>query len=338
MSSTVTVLGGGSWGTALAVQLARNGHSVRMWDRNPDRCDTINREHRNPRYLSDVDLPHNLVAEPDLERAVSESWLVVPVVPSHALRGVIRRAAPFLRDDVEVCCATKGIEVESLDPMCKVLEQELDDSLRPGITVLSGPSFAAELARGLPTTFVIAGDEGPAERAADAFHGGHTRVYHTDDVIGVSVGGSLKNVMAIGCGMSDGLGLGLNARAALITRGLDEITRVAVALGAKSLTMMGLAGMGDLVLTCTGNLSRNRRVGLALGEGRTLDDILEELGEVAEGVITSKSAHHLGEQLGIELPITEQVYSVIHQGKSAKEGFGDLMGRQRKHERHAHDD
>lgn len=337
MTGQVAVLGGGSWGTALAVQLARVGHRVSLWDRNPERCNAINLEHRNPRYLKDIDLPMNLVAEPDIAKAVERATLLVPVVPSHAFRSVMEAAAPHLRDDVEVCCATKGIEVDTLDPMPVVLTEVLDESLHGGITMLSGPSFAAELARGLPTTFVIAGPNAPAERAAEAFHGGHTRVYHTDDVMGVAVGGALKNVMAIACGMSDGLGLGLNARAALITRGLDEITRVAVAMGGQPITMMGLAGMGDLVLTCTGNLSRNRRVGLALGQGRTLDDILEELGEVAEGVITSKSAHQLASKLDIELPISEQVYAILHEGKPARDGFFDLMRRERKHERHAHD-
>ncbi len=326
-----TVLGGGSWGTALATQLARIGHDTVMWDRNPERCEHINTHHQNPRYLKGEDLPESLRASPDLAEAVSRAELLVPVVPSHALRSVLERAAPHLGSDTLVCCATKGIENETLDTMFDVCVETLGGAER--VSMLYGPSFALEVTRGLPTAVVVAGADPAAHEAAEAFHGDMFRAYHTEDVVGVCVGGSLKNVMAIACGVSDGVGLGSNARAGLITRGLAEITRAAVAMGAHPLTMSGLAGMGDLVLTCTGNLSRNRRVGLALGEGRTLADILEELGEVAEGVTTAKSAHQLGHKLGIEMPITEQIYAMLYEDKPVHDAVRDLMGRERRAER-----
>jgi len=332
MSTRCTVLGAGSWGTALAVHLGRQGHDVVVWDRNPDRCAAMNRDRRNPRYIKDVPLPDTLRAEPDLHAAVAHAQVLVPVVPSHALRDVSQRAAPSIADDAVVCCATKGIEEGSGDTMAQVLSETLAESHQDRISMLYGPSFALELGQGLPTAIVCAGHGQARERAIEAFHGGSLRVYASDDVIGVCVGGSVKNVMAIACGVSDGVGLGANARAALITRGLAEITRLAVALGANPLTMAGLAGMGDLVLTCTGNLSRNRRVGLALGEGRTLDDILDELGEVAEGVVTARSTRDLAHRLGVEMPITEQVCALLYDGKPAQQALMDLMGRRRKQE------
>ncbi|MEN0063578.1 MAG: NAD(P)H-dependent glycerol-3-phosphate dehydrogenase [Myxococcota bacterium] len=326
-----TVIGAGSWGTALAVQLVRQGHETRLWDRNPDRCTHINAHHRNPRYLKDVDLPAGLQAVSDLNGAVEGAELVVPVVPSHALRGVLDRAKGQIGINTQVCCATKGIEEDSLTTMYDVCGTVLGNPDR--VSMLYGPSFALEVAKGLPTAVVVAGQAQCAQVAADAFHGELFRAYHTNDIIGVCIGGSIKNVMAIACGVSDGLGLGANARAGLITRGLAEITRLAVAMGADPLTMMGLAGIGDLVLTCTGNLSRNRRVGLALGEGRTLNDILEELGEVAEGVTTAVSAHKLAAKLGVEMPISEQVYQMLHEDKPAQEALMALMGRQRRAEK-----
>ena len=334
MQTRCTVLGAGSWGTALAVHLARQGHDVVLWDRNADRCTHMNRERRNPRYLKDVPLPKTLRAEADLDAAARHAEILVPVVPSHALREVSGRAAGSLADDVAVCCATKGIEEGSGQTMAQVLSETLGEVHQDAISMLYGPSFAKELGQGMPTAIVCAGAGSSRERAIEAFHGGTLRVYSSDDVTGVCVGGSVKNVMAIACGVSDGVGLGANARAAIITRGLAEITRLAVAMGADPLTMAGLAGMGDLVLTCTGNLSRNRRVGLALGEGRTLEDILEELGEVAEGVVTARSTRVLAKELGVEMPITEQVYCLLYEGKPAQQALLDLMGRRRKDELH----
>lgn len=326
-----TVLGAGSWGTALAAQLARVGHTTVLWDRNEERCAALNRDHKNPRYLRDVPLPRELVASPDLVESVRGADLIVPVVPSHALRGVLDAVRGAVTPSQLVCCATKGIEDETFKTMFGVCESVLGGSER--ISVIYGPSFAKEVAQGLPTAVVVAGPHDGAQAAAGAFHGDLFRCYHTEDVVGVCIGGSIKNVMAIACGVSDGLGLGTNARAGLITRGLAEITRLATAMGANPLTLMGLAGLGDLVLTCTGDLSRNRRVGLALGQGRTLQSILDELGEVAEGVTTAISAHHLAQSVGVEMPITAQVYAMLHQGTPAVQALMDLMGRQRRAER-----
>jgi len=333
MSLPCAVLGGGSWGTALAAQLARRGHDVLLWDRNADRCDALNATHRNPRYLKDIELPISIVANADLTEVVSRGGLIVTVVPSHALREVLSACQSHIPDDAVICDATKGIEDTTLATMHDVITETLRPALHDRVCVLSGPSFAAEVARGMPTAVAIAGPDDAAHIAADAFHGDAFRAYHTQDIVGTCIGGSLKNVMAIACGVSDGIGLGANARAAIITRGLAEITRLAVAMGADPLTMMGLAGMGDLVLTCTGDLSRNRRVGLALGSGRTLDDILTELGEVAEGVITARSARNLGHKIGVELPITEQVYALLYQGKPAPIAMVELLGRARTSER-----
>jgi glycerol-3-phosphate dehydrogenase (NAD(P)+) len=326
-----TVLGGGSWGTALAVQLARQGHDTWIWDRNADRCEVVNRTHRNPRYLKSVALPEALRAEPDLAASVARAELLVPVLPSHALREVMSHALPSLSASAEVCCATKGIEDGTLMTMHELLVELLGGTER--VSMLYGPSFALEVAQGLPTAVVVAGPDRTAHVAAEAFHGKQFRAYHTEDVVGVCIGGSLKNVMAIACGVSDGVGLGSNARAGIITRGLAEITRLAVAMGAHPLTLAGLAGMGDLVLTCTGDLSRNRRVGLALGQGRTLASILEELGEVAEGVITAKTARDLAMKVGVEMPITEQIYDLLYEGKPVVQALSELMGRERRAER-----
>ena len=326
-----TVLGAGSWGTALALQLARGGHETVLWDRNPSRCDAIQSNRRNPRYLTQIDLPSTLEAEPHLGAALEGAELVVPSVPSHALRDVLTQARSSIADSSVIACATKGIEQGSLMHMHEVLVDVLPNPRR--LTVLYGPSFAMEVAQGQPTAVVVAGGDQAAQEAAGAFHSESFRTYHTDDVVGVCIGGSLKNVMAIACGVSDGVGLGANARAALITRGLAEISRLAVALGAHPLTLMGLAGMGDLVLTCTGDLSRNRRVGLALGKGRTLEDILEELGEVAEGVTTTRSALALARKHGVEMPITEQIHALLFEDKPSHAALADLMGRARRSER-----
>ncbi len=337
MGLDVTVLGAGSWGTALAIQLCRNGHDVVLWDHNPEHCAAINEERRNPRYISSVPFPEGLRADPDIAASVARADLLVTVVPSHALRSVMKQAAPFLKEGAHICCATKGIEEETLALMPEVIAQEVPEAFHRRITLFTGPTFALELAQGLPSSATVAGvDDAAITLAADAFHGERLRVYHIHDVVGAALGGSVKNVMAIGCGISDGLGMGANARAALITRGLAEISRIGVAMGADPLTLMGLAGMGDLVLTCTGNLSRNRRVGLALGQGRSLDDILEELGEVAEGVVTAHSVHDLGARLGVELPLCEQIYEIVHKGKSPQAAMHDLFNRERKHERDEH--
>lgn len=325
------VLGAGSFGTALAMQLARCGHPVRLWERSPARAQVIEETRVNERYLPGHRLDPAVTVGSDVDWVLEGAELAVLAIPSQALRAALTDLRPHLPGDTILCCAAKGVEEGSLLTMDEVMSQVMESDRRQ--CVISGPSFAAEVARGEPTAVVVAGkDPAATKRVAEAFHGSSFRVYHSDDVVGVEIGGAIKNVMAIACGMADGMGLGLNARAAIITRGLAEITRLGVAKGANPMTFSGLAGMGDLVLTCTGNLSRNRRVGLALGQGKTLDEILEELGQVAEGVVTTRSARDLGHKLGVELPITEQVYGILYEDKDPKQAMAALMGRAQKHE------
>lgn len=329
-----SVIGAGSWGTALAMQLARNGNRVRLWDHDAIRATEFHARQENTRYLPGIIFPPGLSVSGDAAWVLEGTELVTVVVPSQVVRSVMRDIGPLLPEGVMVVCASKGIEVDSLQTMDQVLVEVLPERLHSDICALSGPSFAKEVALGLPTAVVMAAPKvSCAERAAIAFHGGFFRVYHSDDLVGVEIGGAIKNVLAIACGACDGAGLGTNARAALITRGLNEITRMATARGANPLTLMGLAGMGDLVLTCTGDLSRNRRVGLALGQGRSLADILTELGQVAEGVVTARSTHQLAKKMNVDMPIAEQIYRILYEAKPLQEGLRDLFGRGRKAER-----
>lgn len=331
--SRCAVIGAGSWGTALGIQLARNGHPTAMWDRDAERCIRMENDRVNARYLPGIPFPELLHVSHDIDVVLAGAEMVVAVVPSQAIRGVMGAIGDRL-PEVPICCASKGIEVDTLQTMDEVLHDVLPKRLHPYLCALGGPSFAKEVAHGLPTAVVVAGEsEETCHRVAETFHGGYFRVYHSDDVVGVEYGAALKNVLAIACGVSDGAGLGTNARAALITRGLTEITRLAVARGANPLTMMGLAGLGDLVLTCTGDLSRNRRVGLGLGQGKTLAAILEELGQVAEGVVTARSAWALAQKVGVDMPLTEQVYRMLYEDKPVKDVLKTLVGRERKAER-----
>ncbi|MSP62992.1 MAG: NAD(P)-dependent glycerol-3-phosphate dehydrogenase [Myxococcales bacterium] len=326
----IAVVGAGSWGTALAKTLADKGHAVTLWARSAEHAAQIEAERDNARYLPGAGLPSNLRATADLEAAVRGRVMIVSVVPSHTVRDVIGRAAAAIDPGAIVVSASKGIENQSLATMDEVLTEVL-----PGarLTYLSGPSFAKEVGRRLPTAVVIASRDREAARVAqEAFAGDRFRVYTSDDVTGVELGGALKNVMAIGAGIADGLGFGHNARAALITRGLAEITRLAVRRGANPQTLAGLAGMGDLVLTCTGDLSRNRSVGVELGKGRALGEVLAGMSQVAEGVKTTQSARDLGARLGVELPITEMVWSILYREKPAMEGVVELLTRPMKHE------
>jgi glycerol-3-phosphate dehydrogenase (NAD(P)+) len=315
------------------MQLARCGHPVMMWDRDPERAAAMDASRENGRYLPGIPFPDGLAVASDLGAVLAGAELVVAVVPSQTMRAVMTRAAPLIDDGAIVACAAKGVEASTLCTMDEVFEVVLPPHLHARSCAISGPSFAAEVARNLPTAVVVAGRDAHCTHAvADAFHGSRFRVYHTYDMIGAELGGALKNVMAIACGIIDGQGLGLNARAALITRGLAEITRLAVARGANPMTLAGLAGMGDLVLTCTGNLSRNRRVGLGLGEGKKLAQILDELGQVAEGVVTTRSARALGAREGVEMPITEQMYRVLYEELPVPEAVRNLMTRERRAE------
>ena len=324
------VLGAGAWGAALADRLARNAHDVRLWAYEPDVADSINSTHRN-RFLADVELASSIVAHTEMKDVVSGAEFVVLVAPSHVTRSVAEAAQPYLSPDAIIVVASKGIEQHSLARMTQVAEDVFG---RTGAVALSGPTFAAEVARGQPTAIVAAcaGRE-PAERVQQLFHGPAFRVYTQHDVVGVELGGAVKNVMAVATGIAEGLELGFNARAALITRGLAEIRRLGVALGADPATFAGLAGMGDLVLTCTGQLSRNRALGVEIGRGKTLDEALAGRETVAEGVITTRSARELAERVGVRMPIVDAAFSVLFDGQAPRDAIVDLMNRDPRPER-----
>lgn len=320
------VIGAGAWGTALAQVLARNGHDVRLWAREPSVAAAINEGHANEAFLPGCALAETLVASNDLPSVVHDAEVMVLASPSHAVRSVARNAASATGGGAVVIVAAKGIEAGSLKTMSQVAAEELPG--RP-IVALSGPSFAAEVAAGQPTAIVAAASSpGGATTAQRILSSAALRVYTHDDVTGVELGGALKNVMALATGIAEGLGLGLNSRAALITRGLTEITRLGVALGARASTFAGLAGLGDLVLTCTGTLSRNRAVGIALGQGGSLAEALAGRITVAEGVGTTQSARELGRRASVELPIVDAVHGVLFGGEPAGEAMRRLMSRE----------
>lgn len=321
----VAVLGAGSWGTTLADLLARGGHEVRLWAYEREVVDAINERGENPLFLPGRALDRRLRATGELPAAVRGAPHVVLVAPSHVARGVLAAAAPHLAPGVILTSATKGIETDSLLTMSAVAEAVLPPHR---FVALSGPSFAAELFDAQPTAVVAASTDGEAAAAAQAlFANSYFRVYSNADVIGTELGGSLKNVIAIAAGILEGLGLGHNARAALITRGLAEITRLGTALGADPRTFAGLAGMGDLILTTTGALSRNRSLGVALAQGATLEGYRRQHRSVAEGANTAVAAVRLGERLGVELPISEQVWHILYRHKPVRQALADLMER-----------
>jgi glycerol-3-phosphate dehydrogenase (NAD(P)+) len=333
MSEIVAVLGAGSWGTTLANLLAKKGHPVRIWAYEPEVAEAINAHHENTGYLKGISLDPRLEATGDLALALRDAEVIVSVSPSQHVRRVLADAVPAIRTDALVVSASKGIETSTLKTMAEVL----DDVLPPGVAAracfLSGPSFALEVAREQPTAVAVASRSGDAARRAQLlFQTEYFRVYTNPDVRGVELGGALKNVIALAAGMAVGLGLGHNALAALITRGLAEITRLGIALGASPLTFAGLAGMGDLILTCTGELSRNRSVGIALGQGRSLESILGEMKMVAEGVETARAAFDLANRTGIEMPIVAEVHAVLFQGRHPREAVENLMLREPKAE------
>lgn len=328
-----TVFGAGSFGTAIASVLAHTFDEVILWGRDPATIAALNEQHENPGYLPGLKLSPKIRGTTDLQEAAQGAELVAVATPSQATRDLMSKVATFVPSHVPVVSVAKGIENETLLTMTEVLEQCLPESYHPSIAVLSGPSFAKEMVLGMPTVVTIASRwEKTAKKAQALFSSEKFRAYTSTDVVGVQVGGSLKNVIAIAAGMGDGMGLGHNTRAAIITRGLAEISRIAMRMGANPLTLSGLAGMGDLVLTCTGELSRNRKVGMELGKGRSLDEILKEMKQVAEGVKTAKSAKDLSTKLGVELPICDQVYRIAYEGKSPKAAVLDLMVRSPKSE------
>ena len=323
--TTAAIVGAGAWGTALADLVARNGQRAVLWARETDVVADVNANHTNSRFLRGAALSPSLTATDDLAAALKDANTITFVAPSHVLRAVIRSAAHAVRDDAVLIVATKGIERESFALMTDIVAEEL-----PGrsVVALSGPSFAAEVAQRQPTAVVAASrDEAAALRTQQLFSSAEFRVYTQRDVIGVELGGALKNVMAVATGVLDGLGLGFNPRAALITRGLAEMTRLGVALGAEPLTFAGLAGMGDLVLTCTGSLSRNRTVGVEIGQGRPIDEVLHARETIAEGVITTQSAHALAMSRGVEMPIVRTMHRILFEAMPPRDAIAELMAR-----------
>jgi glycerol-3-phosphate dehydrogenase (NAD(P)+) len=325
----IAVLGAGAWGTALAINLSQR-HRVSLWARNAGHVSGMRKARANPLYLGDFKFNEQLAIEDDLSVALQEADMILSVVPTAGFRGVLQDIKR-LGVSLPIIWAHKGLEPETAKLPYEVAQEELGTHQKWG--ALSGPSFAAELVRGLPTAITLAAnDTGFSNQAAQLIHGGNLRVYNTTDVVGVSVGGAVKNVMAIAAGISDGMGFGNNARAAMITRGLTEMTRFGVALGAKVETFMGLAGVGDLILTCTGQYSRNREVGLQLASGKNLADVLSGLGHVAEGVNTAREVMRRAASINVEMPITFEVNQVLSHGKRAQDAVMDLLGREQKPE------
>ena len=329
----IAVLGAGAWGTALAMNISQR-HNVSLWARNAGHVSGMRKARANPLYLGDFKFNEQLQVEDNLQTAINDADLILSVVPTAGFRSILKDIKA-LGCTLPIIWANKGLEPQSAKLPYEVALEELGD---PQITgqhwgALSGPSFAAELVRGLPTAVTVAAtDEVFSNQAALLIHGANLRVYNSTDVIGVSVGGAVKNIMAIAAGISDGMGFGNNARAAMITRGLAEMTRFGVALGAKPETFMGLAGAGDLILTCTGQYSRNREVGLQLASGKSLSDILQGLGHVAEGVNTTAEVMRRAHAMQVDMPITYEVDQVLSHGKSAKDAVVDLLGREQKAE------
>jgi glycerol-3-phosphate dehydrogenase (NAD(P)+) len=333
--SRIAVIGAGAWGTGLAIVLGRRGtrdlqHEVRLWANEPEVCESIASSRINERFLPGFKLPESIAATGDLNTALDAAEIVVSVMPSQHCRALFERMAPALRPEMLFVSCTKGIEDATLLRMTEVIGDVLRNrQFTPRVAALSGPSFAKEVARGDPTAVTVASVDGEVTRAVQqAFNDSRFRVYTNDDVIGVELGGALKNIIAIAAGVCDGLGLGHNSIAALITRGLAEVARLVVACGGRLETMSGLAGLGDLVLTCTGDLSRNRSVGVELGRGRKLPDIIADMhGAVAEGVLTTKAAVGLARQKHVEMPITEQMFAILENGKAPQQAIEGLMTR-----------
>ena len=330
--SEVAVIGAGAWGTGLAIVLGRGGnHRVRLWAHEPEVCSSINTRHVNHAFLDGIEIPKSVRASNDLAEVLRHAEVVVSVMPSHHCRRLFQQMAPHLKPELLIISASKGIENDTFLRMSEVIASvvQQERGFVPQLVAISGPSFAREVARGDPTAITAASTEPePATHVQQVFNDPAFRVYTHDDIVGVELGGSLKNVIAIAAGICDGLGLGHNSVAALITRGLTEITRVVVACGGRRDTMAGLAGLGDLVLTCTGSLSRNRTVGVELGRGRKLPEIIAGMhGMVAEGVLTTNAAMGLAHSRGVNMPMTEQVYAILHDGKDPKVAMRELLAR-----------
>ncbi len=328
MNETIGVVGAGAWGTALAMLLAEKGQPVILWMYEQDLATETNDTRENRVYLPGFRLPEAVTVTSDLQAAVADKTMVLSVVPSHTARGVISQCVPFLRQGAVIMSASKGIEIETLMLLSDVLKDSLPKDFHQNLCFLSGPSFAKEVAQRMPTAITLASSNPEVGKRAQAvLSAPYFRVYTNPDVIGVELGGSLKNVIAVAAGVLEGLGFGYNTMAALLTRGLAEMARLGSAMGANPLTFSGLAGMGDLVLTCTGGLSRNRTLGTRLGKGEPLADILAAAKTVAEGVKTAKAARNLAKKYSVEMPIVEEVYRILYENKPPRSAVNDLMGR-----------
>lgn len=329
----IAIIGGGSWGTALALSLGRKGHRIRLWVFEKELVESINHSRRNALYLSEFELPERVSASHSLEAVLDGAEIVLTVVPSHHCRAVYQSMLPWLHPETLLVSATKGIETESLLRMSEIIRAVTAPVFQARVAVISGPSFAKEVAKGDPTAIVVASEDlDLAQLIQQEFSSHVLRLYTNADVTGVELGGAVKNVIAIAAGVCSGLGFGFNSLAALVTRGLSEMTRLAVACGGKRETLSGLAGMGDLLLTCTGELSRNRSVGVQLGQGRKLSEIVSGTRMIAEGVLTTAATLALARKHQVEMPITEQMDAVLHHGKSPREAIRELMERSLKGE------
>jgi len=332
LAAKITVLGAGSYGTAMAICLARNGNKTLLWGRDADHVAAMKQDRENEQYLDGCPFPENLELEPDLEKAVKASDNILVVVPSHAFSDMLCQIQPMLSSNAKIAWATKGLDPKTGDLLQNVARKVLGENV--SLAVMSGPSFAKEMASGLPTAISLSSDDDEfVTYLSDLLHcEKRFRVYANKDFIGVQLGGAVKNVIAIAAGMADGIGFGANARTALITRGLAEMTRLGTALNAEPATFMGMAGLGDLVLTCTDNQSRNRRFGLALGKGSEVDQAMTEIGQVVEGYRNTKEVYMLAQRHGVEMPIVEQVYEVLYRGKDSRLAAADLLSRDKKFE------
>ncbi|QZT32633.1 NAD(P)H-dependent glycerol-3-phosphate dehydrogenase [Caldalkalibacillus thermarum TA2.A1] len=331
--SKVAVIGAGSWGTALSIVLADNGCEVAIYARRQEQVDEINHQHTNHRYLPDITLPANIVAYPSYRQVLEGAQYVLIALPTAAIRTALREMVKELDHCPLLIHSSKGLEPDTYKRVSEMIAEEVPESKRRGIVVLSGPSHAEEVSRRSPTTVVVAAPElKQAEEVQDLFINQHFRVYTNTDMLGVEIGGALKNIIALGAGLSDGLGYGDNAKAALMTRGLTEIARLGVQMGAHPLTFAGLAGVGDLIVTCTSRHSRNWRCGYAIGQGKPLNEVLQSMGMVVEGVRTTKAAYQIAQDKKVEMPITKELYHVLFEGKSPRQAVDDLMGRGRTHE------
>jgi glycerol-3-phosphate dehydrogenase (NAD(P)+) len=329
--ASICVLGAGSWGTAMAILIARNGHQTQLWGRSKTHMEALAKDRCNRRYLPNIPLPNGLECSSDLKHSVQNRDIVVVAVPSHAFRSTLERVAGYLDGRTRIAWATKGLDPKGGGLLHETVYQ-IFSRQRP-IAVVSGPTFAIEVAQNLPTAMTIASPDSQfASDLSEILHNQRLRVYTSDDIIGVQLGGAVKNVLAIATGAADGLGFGANSRAAIVTRGLAELMRLGLALGAKQETLMGLAGLGDIVLTCTDNQSRNRRLGIGLGQGRTLNEVIREIGQEVEGISAAREIYQLATKHGIEMPIAEQVYKVLYEKVPPTTAVHNLLVREQKKE------